>query len=187
MPVRVWPMPPIDLLTCPPLLRHEEAAEALHLTVGEVRKLLASGHLLGNCVYIRAGSVRGYISAQQQDLLRSPAKHVEEREGAAEVWRSHRPSPGTTAAASRLPPASAVVGWCSNCRPLVHRASQRDRRWSRILARPQPKQTRRTERRSRCNPAPGAASCTFTCSSEVRPLPLCPTGNCPQPRGIRGL
>ena len=66
----------IDLLTCPPLLRHEEAAEALHLTVPEIAKLLASGHLLGNCVYIRAGSVRSYIAAQQQDLLRSPPKHV---------------------------------------------------------------------------------------------------------------
>jgi len=67
---------PLDLLTCPPLLSHEEAAAALNVTVPEVGKLLASGHLTGNCVLIRASSVRNYIDHEQRKLIEPPPKHV---------------------------------------------------------------------------------------------------------------
>jgi len=70
-----WSMP-LDLLTAPPLLSHQQAAEALHLTVREIGKLLASGHLMGNSWSIRTTSVRCYRDAQQRALLASPPKQT---------------------------------------------------------------------------------------------------------------
>jgi hypothetical protein len=68
-------MPP-DLLTCSPLLSHEEAAAALHVTVAEIGKLLASGHLMGNSWSIRTTSIRAFIDYQQRKLIEPPPKVV---------------------------------------------------------------------------------------------------------------
>jgi len=60
----------------PPLLSHQQAAEALHLTVPEIGKLLAEGRLVGNGHSIRTTSLRCYIDYQQRRLIEPPPKHV---------------------------------------------------------------------------------------------------------------
>ena len=67
---------PLDLLECPPLLTQAEAAEILHLTVDEIKTLLATGQLVGAHGHVRTATILGYISRRDREALASPPKHV---------------------------------------------------------------------------------------------------------------
>ena len=69
-------MPPLDLLECPPLLTQAEAAEILHLTLDEVRALLATGQLVGAHGHVRTATILGYISRRDREALAPPPKQT---------------------------------------------------------------------------------------------------------------